>query len=178
MELKHVEEWAQLQTEAIERLREGVYHQGYRRQLQALVLPSFDDSCSYELLVPTPRNGGFALAVETIWKRLTDVAKFKTPVERLKHGIGVQLRPTIEERTNTIALDVINGLVKRTMALRVPPHVPSDGIGLDGVTYEILFVDSFTSARFQWWVCLPAGWEPLQELFEEIKAVVIRDTQA
>jgi hypothetical protein len=174
MQRQHAEEYLRLEHEAITRLRNGVSHKNYCRKLQALVLPSFEDCCSYELFAMS-RATSPALAVKTVWKRNVDTAKFQTPVARLKHGIGTQLAPTIELSENTIPENLLNTLLERAALLTLPPAAPSKHFGIDGVSYEVSFNNSFAWSRFRWWQEPPAGWEPLQKLFHEIEELVCRE---
>jgi|SRR5215468_6216292 len=186
MERSPIDELSQLENEAKLRLRTGASRRGFIREIQALVLPSFEDHRAYELMLSTPRattplqerptgtsaDNSSVLAVRTIWRKSIDVEKFRDPVERLRHGVSVRLQPTIEEADANVAREQLAALLFRATTLAVPPHIPDSGVGLDGTTYELVFGRLFVQARFQWWCDAPAGWEPLAALLQEIERLV------
>ncbi len=46
-------------------------------------------------------------------------------------------------------------------------------MGLDGTSYELLIPRDGYGVRFKWWVSLPKGWEPLNEIFSVLDSPVI-----
>jgi hypothetical protein len=185
MAQSHIDEFSQLQDEAVLHLREGVDRPGYVRKAQVLVLPSFADCRAYAIMlsgrpaddcrpgrsIHSSPNADSALVVRTTWRKLTDLEKFRTPVTRLKHGVGVRLKPTMEEIDVTLAAEQVADLLSRAAALAVPPHIQNSSFGVDGTSYGLVLGGPFAQARFEWWCDPPAGWEPLAALLWEIETL-------
>ncbi|HYM77941.1 MAG TPA: hypothetical protein VE377_18345 [Candidatus Dormibacteraeota bacterium] len=190
MEQEQMDEFKQLQNEAMLRLRAGANRRGFVRGVQASVLPSFDNCRTYELMFPAklakaPQSQRPAsawnepsLAVRTLWRRSTDAEKFSDPVVRLKHGVGMRLQPTIEDLDVNLDTESVSALLSRASELTVPPHILNYTFGLDGTGYELVFGQLFVQSRFQWWCQAPAPWEPLSVLLQEIEMMVEGAIQA
>lgn len=171
MEREQVVEFALLQDEALARLRAGVNRKGYLGKFRALHLPSFEDCHAYEILV-SPRSADVpGVAARTIWRRSVDVEKFRTPVARLKHGLG-RLEPTIEEVQAAIPFAGITKLLSKAAAATIPVCIVDHRIIADGTSYELVLGGGLVETRFKWWCDAPTGWEPISTIFGEIKAVV------
>lgn len=168
MEKGHWEEFSRLQDEAVSRLRAGASRPGYTCEVQAFIMCSFDDNRVYELMY-SERS---ALAVRTTWKRPIDVEKFINPLNRLKHGVGVRLQPTIEEIDANITMERLSELLFQAKGLSVNPYIKKDFIGLDGTNYELAFGNCFIRSRYQWWCDAPAEWTLLEALLKEIVELV------
>jgi hypothetical protein len=168
---KHASEFCELQDEALRLLRAGATRRGYVREIQALLLPAVEHNRSYEIML-SRGAGTSALAVRTTWRRQIDIEKFRDPVVRLSHGVGMRLRPTIEEVDVQLVTDPVASLLSRAAALAVPPHILNSSFGLDGISYELVFGQSFVQSRFRWWCRTPTGWEPLAAMLQEIETLV------
>lgn len=173
MDKEHHQEFTELENKARLRLRTGVDRHGYRRELQALIFPSFEDCCAYEFLSATRSSGEPAFVVRTIWRRTTDLSKFRNPIVRLRYGSGVE--PTFEESSVELPENDLKTLLAPAASLRVPPLAVNAHWGVDGTSYELTFGNGFAGSRFHWWTSPPEGWEPLQELVEHIGKVVNRN---
>jgi hypothetical protein len=169
MEPEHVaelrwlqDEWSSLEHQALVQLKTGTDRKGYIARLQALVLPSFEDSWRYELLVSVPYRSKPALAVKTVWHRGIDSAKFANPVVRLSYGAGVRQLPTIEEFVAEVEAALVDDLCAKAATLKVPAFTAKSTVGLDGTGYQLTLGSSPVVARFEWWQFPPEGWEPLK----------------
>jgi len=171
VEKEQIDEFMDLQEEALRRLRAGADRPGYVREVQALVLPSFDDSRAYELMLGN-ETANSPLVVRTTWRKLADLEKFRNPVVRLGHGVGVRLQPTIEEVDVNLATGLVSKLLSRASALAVPPHIRNSPVGVNGTSYELAFGRTFVQARFKWWCDAPSGWAQLAALSREIQMIV------
>lgn len=59
-------------------------------------------------------------------------------------------------------------------SISLPPFLPLNTFGLDGVSFAIKFGDSWRSAHLHWWSDPPAEWQPLACCFD--RAVALFDT--
>lgn len=167
----------ELERKARLRLRAGTKRRDlvrYRRVLQALVLPSFQDCYAYEILVSAEKPSEPA-GVRTLWRKIADLEKLRNPVVRLKYG--VQVEPTIEESVVNLPEDDVKSLLTLADNLRVSPRILNPLRGIDGISYEVSFGDLSARSRFEWWAKPPAGWEPLHDLAQRIRELVDRCNQ-
>ena len=134
MDPEHVDEWSWLQQQALGQLKTRIDRKGFITRLQALVLPSFEDSWRYELLAPVPSRSKPALAVKTVWHRGIDSAKFANPVVRLSYGAGVRQLPTIEEFVAEVEAALVDDLCAKAATLKVPLFAGKSRFGLDGTS--------------------------------------------
>jgi hypothetical protein len=177
VEKEHQSEFIRLHDEALVRLRAGVNRSGYLSRFRAMTLPSFEDSCAYEILLaararPVPSsNMAPAIAVRKVWRRSIDVEKFRDPVARLKHGFG-PLEPTIQEVQVDIPLEPVNKLLSKARAVTIPAHIVDDRIVLDGTNYELVLGGGVFKSCFKWWSDAPTDWVPLSIIFAEIRSLV------
>lgn len=178
MDQEHLEEWASLRNTAIQRLREGAARPAGRRaccvEVRYLILPSFDPSQSYEVWCRSTRSAPPEfIAAETTWRSDLDMAKFQSPVERLRHPR--HLEPTIAHRTGTIYRAGIESVIANLKSLKVAVEPGAAHFGLDGVTYELqVWESSFTRSSFTWWFGPPEPWKELAAVGEQVRAEVTR----
>jgi hypothetical protein len=170
MDKEFLDEWRSLQESALARLRTPIRRPDHFLRLGALILPSFEDNWRYELLTHVSQESQSALAVKTVWRMLSDTAKFRNPVVRLSHGLGV-LQPTFERFETVIDRKIIDELLAKAAALSVPLSIGTRFIALDGTSFQLELNAMSMNASFKWWSTPPKGWEPLQMLIEEIVAV-------
>jgi len=138
-----------------------------------LVLPAATACRSHEIV----RQGGRRkppryLAVEMTWRLEDDIAKFRSPVERLKHPHG--LSPTIECREGVLQPHWVQPLIDEFKSLRLPIVPDHFRFGVDGVTYELRVGERFGGAILRWWMEPPAGWEILTSICRKVEALVRR----
>jgi hypothetical protein len=169
MEQEQAQEFHELEKKARLRLEMGVERPGYHRELQLLVLPSFDDCCSYELLASARNQAKAAIAIKSVWKKASDIQKFLSPLVRLKYGS--RLEPTFEEVSFEMPEHEVSKLLSWANGIRVPTRVVNAPWGVDGTTYDLCFGSGFASSRFHWWSSPPNGWEQLQELVRRIQEI-------
>ncbi|CAG0935750.1 hypothetical protein TFLX_04600 [Thermoflexales bacterium] len=89
MERQQIEEWRILEKEALRTLRDND-RQDSIRFLQILTIPAFESAVSYEIRqAGSPRHATRHFGVIARWRRDIDIAKFETPVERLKYPVSL-----------------------------------------------------------------------------------------
>jgi len=161
-------EFEELTKRAMDQLRQGSSHVGYRCELQALLLPSTGDCIGYEIFTQVRRAGDPVLAVKTVWKRTQDQQKFESPLARMKYG--ARLEPTLSHTKIPVSHDYVSALLERASNLAVQVRVPVPSLGLDGTSYELAVGDYWAVARFHWWESPPNGWRSVRDLWVAIKA--------
>lgn len=174
MQREHLAEWNSLREQAIRELRNGKCPKGYNSRLYALVLPSFENACRYELFTPANPASAPALSMKIVWRSSEDLAKFASPLTRLQHGLGAKLLPTIQEYQNETDTRFVEDLCQRAAALQIALWPEERNFGLDGTTYEVAVRDIWAACHFKWWESPPKGWEPLGRLVEQITAAAGR----
>lgn len=165
-------EWRRLEEEASAILRDAPKRDGFSPECHAVILPAFEDACSYTILAAAPNSSAPMLGLKRVWKRNLDLAKLEGPVLRLRYG--PTLRPTIEERQADVPRQFVESVLERAADLKVPSRVRAETVGADGANYVLCFGRLFTSTRFEWWSSRPNGWEPLGTLLSEITEGVDR----
>lgn len=172
MDRAHQFEWGKLQDEAIATLRQSTSQRGYRREFSTLVLPSFGNGRRCEIFRPRSQGNETALVLKTVWKRESDIVKFSTPLERLKYGAGIPLKPTFEQSEIALPANELANLRALAQRLNICPYAAESIVVLDGTAYELSITCYPISATFSWWENLPAGWEPLREFLNAIEDLV------
>lgn len=185
MEREHHAEWQELMARATDELRRGAAAALRRgpppRLVQVLILPSFEPSRAYEVFrvaavgdSAASENEAF-VAVVTCWDRTADLARFASPVERLRHARVLQ--PTMLRREGTFAADDARALVADLANLQVPLVPGPAAFGLDGTRYELTVGAGSAAATVHWWERPPANWAAVAELAARVVArvdVVVR----
>jgi hypothetical protein len=157
-----------LRDEAVAALRSASSMRGFERVAAASAFPSFADARRVELFAS--RDGDSAAARTTRWRMTLDVAKFSSPVERLRHPRP--LAPTVEVDEVPVAVEVVRALLHEASGLRVAPWVHDRRFGVDG-TSRRLELECGLGARsaFEWREDPPAGWERIGAPFERTLAL-------
>jgi hypothetical protein len=159
---EHHEEWHRLSDRARGILRassntDGI---GINRVVQVIVMPSFAPAASWEIFAQHSRSSPTAhFAISSLWRLDLDSAKFRTPIERLKHS--KMLDPTIEVRRVELEPDFVRNAVARLRQISLPAYSEPDQVGADGTSYELAFGCSFLGARFMWWETPSGPWQAL-----------------
>jgi hypothetical protein len=161
-------EFEDLAKRAIDQLRQGSSHVGYRCELQALLLPSKGDCICYEIFTPVRRAEDPVLAIKTVWKKGIDAQKFESPLARMK--FGSHLEPTLEHTKIPVSHDYVSALLERASRLAVQVRVAVPSLSLDGTSYELAIGDFWAAARFHWWESPPNQWKGVRDLWVAIKA--------
>jgi hypothetical protein len=164
------EQWQALESAASAVLTTWAARDDLQAKCSCAVLPAFDDCRAYTLLVPSPRSSLRPVGVRRIWRRKDDLAKFESPVIRLRYG--PKLEPTIEESEAVLERSVIERLLSVANGMRVSARPEQMHWGTDGDSYVLEFPGSFLSSRFRWWGEPPSGWEPLRDLHAKIAGAV------
>jgi hypothetical protein len=165
MEAEQGIEWEALQRSAYDKMRGGHADDmpGILRQMQLVILPSFDPIESWEICREASSN--ITLIVYSIWQTRHDLAKFATPVERLRHPR--RLEPTIEVEEFRVEEAFLNTIWNRLQTVSIVPFTNEHHRGCDGITYELNFGLHFLKATYSWWMKPPEVWRPLGQFFNE-----------
>ena len=170
MEQELYGEWRRLEDEALAILEKMPERDGALAECHAVLLPSFDDCRSYTILVPPPTWSGQAIGVRRVWRRRDDLARFESPVIRLRYG--PKLHPTIDEQDLTLPQEAVGRILERAADAKVPARIRHGMWGADGETYVLTFGGIFVSARYQWWCEPPDGWQVLEALLRDIASTM------
>jgi len=185
MDREHHAEWQELTARATDQLRRGAAASLRRGQpqrlVQVLVLPSFAPSLACEVFrvpsvfepeasEPAVFEPEVLVAVRTCWNRTADLARFASPVERLRHPRVLQ--PTMERREGTLAASNARALVAELASLQFPLVPGPAPFGLDGTRYELTVGAGASAATVCWWERPPANWAAAAALAERVIASV------
>ena len=66
-----------------------------------------------------------------------------------------------------ISGDLSQSIRSKLALISLPPFLPREGIGLDGVTFGIHVKNPYLSASLTWWCDPPDAWAPLAQWFHE-----------
>jgi len=90
------------------------------------------------------------------------------------HVADAQLRDTLPDGPPTaygadaeLPLAAANRLLDDLAALSLPPFLPINTVGIDGVTFGIHFGNSWRSAKLSWWGDPPKAWQPMVTLYDD-----------
>ena len=162
-------EWLRLQFLVRNRLRYPTLERnGYSERITYSVFPAFEDCVS--VFVMTSSDSASTIAVRSRWNRDCDHAVFQSPTERIKHPETFE--PTIASDELSVSASKLDSLIESTQRLSLPIDPAYDGLGCDGVTYELRFGHGFFFSRLQWWVKLPKRWKTLEPLITKLDALI------
>ena len=164
------EQWRALESAARAALTRSAVRDDLQAKCHCVFLPSFEDCRAYTVLLPSPRSPLPPLGVRRVWRRKMDLAKFESPVMRLRYG--PKLEPTVEENEAGLEREVIEMLLGAASSMSVPAHPEQPQWGADGEAYVLDFPGSFLSSQFRWWGEPPSGWETLRDLHIKVAGVV------
>lgn len=170
MDREHHAEWQDLRARATDELRRGAAASLRRGQpqrlVQVLVLPSFAPSLTCEVfrvpVVSEPAESEALVAIRTSWDQPADLARFASPVERLRHPRVLQ--PTLLRREGTLAAADARALVADLANLQLPLEPGPASFGLDGTRYELTLGAGSAEVTVRWWERAPAKWAAAAEL--------------
>ena len=153
MEREYWAEFEDLRKRAEEIVRAGEW------SLRLEQSPSFGDVVALGVV----ESGEGVQVLERRWGYGVDVEKFRTPVERLKHGRSVA--PTVLERRVGCDRTVLAGIRQELAEVRVQALPPLAGfVTCDGVRYTVMGESLQSQMSFSWLAC-PPGWLPLAAWF-------------
>jgi hypothetical protein len=162
--------WNKLQASALCAIREVRSEQEVETLFRILETPTFGAPKGWHICQSRPgTDQGVYFASVYVWEKIKDWERFDSPVKRIASRVDVsQIQPTV--KTNHIELDedFIEGLLQRIRHLKLPITPERSTIGLDGVTYEILFGNYFCNSSFSWWAEAPGEWIELETLVKEV----------
>ena len=149
---------AMLQSEAGEPF---AHSRGVSRPFRVVVLPSFTDCVTYQLIEREPATKGEShrwIVTERRWRQSVDGEKFWSPIEWMKHR--GELAPTIEVRMAHAETEWAKA-VTSTLERVAVPLMFRGGLGIDGTVYELWWGRFGTGIKVRWWESGPAEWSPL-----------------
>jgi hypothetical protein len=157
MEPEQMMEWGLMRDRAIDHLRHchHVSIAKHRPIAQFLILPSFDDSISIDLV----RTGSELRAYITRWRATHDIEAFATPVERMRHPRP--FLPTYESHQVPATQDQLCGLINQIQQITVSLVPTGNSISLDGTSYEFNSGNGYSGVRLRWHNQIPLEWSVL-----------------
>ena len=158
MEQQQLDEFRQLQAEALRLLRTDSPLPPRTFRIRYIAIPSFTEPAAYELLLEEGEEDGTARS--TIWRLNDDLEKFRNPVIRLAYG--TEVRPTLDMKSRAVGADAIERVLERAARLEIP--YTGSAVGIDGTIHEMSIEGTRRDARFQWWQEPRAGWKDLPEI--------------
>ena len=169
MEQELADEFYGLERRARQRLEEyGTPSVRALCLLRVAVSPAFDPPVSWRLFEQRSRrsdeNSYFASYL--CWRSDVDLAKFRSPVERLRHPRP--LLPTFETFDVEVDSSLAQSMVAGVSSAVIPAYVPKHSIGTDGISYDLTIGDGFVKARYHWWWKAPEPWQPLSASVRDI----------
>ena len=166
MEKEQMDEWQSFRVEAVQLVHTGWPLGKGRKMFQLIILPSFQNSISWELIqtgMPsdaTLHNEREFTVVRTTWRMEVDIEKFRTPIERLR--FPRPLKPTMEQTQWPAKTEDADRWINQ-FAAALPSSAPvrHKSIGVDGTDLQF----SFGNSLFKWWYRAPTEWTALEERF-------------
>ena len=141
---------------------------GMQRLFQVISLPAFNNVIGWEVCLDSLKPDKTCWALCTQWHQITDLEKFRTPVETLKYLN--RLSPTIEFHQFVVEKFFFESTLERFRSLSVPAFIKAERFGLDGTSYEVNLGDHWAGLRFNWWETPPEPWRQLGEItFEALE---------
>jgi hypothetical protein len=166
-------EWQDLVRRAHESLRAGARApRRYERVMQVVVLPSFRACSCYELFASRSDSGDAFRAAHSIWNLESDLNKFASPVERLRHPSLIE--PPIDCREAIADPGEARSLLDSIRRMQIPA-IPNDArMGLDGTAVEVTLGATFHALHARWWEAPPTDWEAVGQAADELMGLVLR----
>ncbi|QDU54358.1 hypothetical protein [Aeoliella mucimassa] len=167
MELQQQHEWQRFREHAVDHLRSFAHVDTtkYRPAAQFLILPSFSDTRSIDIL----QQDNTLLAFHTVWRTTTDLPRFANPVERLKHL--PQPIPTYESVPLNIGEPTLQHLLSAIGEVDLTSSPTANTASLDGTSYELYAGPETDSKRLRWHSTLPPEWKSLHPICEKFLAM-------
>lgn len=149
------------------RLGWGIDHPRHLPVCKLLILPSFDNPVSWDVVRVFERGADPQLRLyRSVWRMDIDHEVFDSPEERAKHP--ETYRPTLETAWVLIAEDQLTAILNRFHTIHVPILVPNEMDGMDGIDYELTVGDHMFNVRLGWWCEMPKEWRELQPIANEL----------
>jgi hypothetical protein len=163
-------EFQSLSARAMQQLRDVAVSGSYRNLFSIWVMPSFKPAYRCTLQVPLPfAKGKQPFASLGIWRSDLDLAKFITPVERLRHPQN--LGPTMEGDMLWLTDAEVKDFERRIRGIAVPLYLgPATVAGCDGTRFEFRCDEVLYGVSLHWWEDLPIEWRPFTKVVRQIVA--------
>ena len=178
MEKQQVDNWYRFQIEAHQLLHANRSFENGTRMLQLIILPSFKNAVSWEVVIKVQTirktrakrefQREFFIA-RTIWRMDTDREKFRdreksrSPLDRLRPPSP--LKPTMEQKEWFIDEATMDRWIDSFSAIQLPVCIQSESAVFDGTTHHFAIYSAGFSATFQWKREAPSKWIGLEERF-------------
>jgi hypothetical protein len=164
MNQSHMTEFYEFERCAIEIVRKGQAQsiRGLGRIIQIITLPSLDNVIGWEVCLDSLKSDKPYLILCTNWKKLNDLEKFGSPVEKLKYLN--RLSPTIEFHRFELEQSFVESIIHRFKSISIPAFIKSEHFGLDGTSYEVNIGSPWASLQFHWWEQPPRQWQQIGEI--------------
>src|SRR2546423_4785068 len=137
MDPEQSKEWSNFEQQALDLVRKGNVPDevGVFHLFQIVILPSFDPAMSWEVYRKTSRSGEQKyFVINTRWRRDTDIKRFETPMERLKHPH--KLLPTLETMKVELPINLVELFLDRLKSVTISAYIDARSMGTDGIRYE------------------------------------------
>lgn len=92
-----------------------------------------------------------------------DLNPFDGPSRLSVQGFGMSEPLEFDLRRQTV-----ERIFAAATALRLPAAPQVAIVGCDGGTCKVTFIAGMHESSFEWWVEPPSGWEPLEQLAQQI----------
>jgi hypothetical protein len=174
---EEMRQWDLLRDQALAEVRAGLAVNSRLRSsrllLRTLEVPAFHDAVGWELFA-LPASDSAALsymAHRTAWMRTADQSAFydpNGPLATLRRRIHGMPEPTIVHNAVTPDMPIVEDILQRLSAIRIPLMVPSHGVGLDGTHFELHLGDHWNSVVLHWWMTTPEEWRGVEEAIHSL----------
>lgn len=170
MDREQMDEFNALRESAFDALRLGTCIDRHRSVpvCQLLILPSFENPISWDVIKVASRQGGAQNRLyRSCWRMDLDSQAMSSPVERLQHPRP--FKPTLETEWVLIDSGKLTAILARLQGIRIPIAPSSAHAGCDGTSFELAVGDFFSNARIGWWCDLPEQWHELRTVIVELE---------
>jgi hypothetical protein len=168
MEKEQIYEFGAVRESALAVLRLGKLLAGHHSECQFLILPSFENPVSWDVVTEGPRKERRQTRLyRSTWRMDVDGPAVRSPVERLKHPRPYP--PTLETDWVLIEPERLDAVVSRLRSVRIPLIVANPFMGCDGTFFELGVDHRFLNARVGWWCYLPQEWQELAPIVTELQ---------
>jgi hypothetical protein len=167
---EQMDEFCAVRESAYDALRLGTLIERHRSVpvCQFLILPSFDNPVSWDVIKVVSRKDGAQMRLyRSTWRMDVDEQAMSSPVERLKHPR--LYKPTLE--TDWVLVDAakLEAVLSKLRSIRIPLLLAESRAGCDGTSFELAFGEFFCSARIGWWCDMPQKWQELVPVVTELE---------
>jgi hypothetical protein len=169
---EQMDEFYAVRESAYEALRLGTLIDRHRSVpiCQFLILPSFENPVSWDMIRVVSRNDGAQTRLyRSCWRMDIDSHAMSSPVERLKHPRPY--KPTLETDWVLVDRTKLEAILARFNSARIPLSLATARTGCDGTSFELAVGDFFCNARIGWWCDLPEEWQELRPVVADLESL-------